>query len=306
MANWLLDDLIESQNESVSWSPSPITAINGIETVKFLSEFAATNAPGTLEPHADWNQLMSSAVGDVTGFLSVFESAAIFYPGENVTFLFGNGSIQPDLPWLATYVSLNDASVVSNGEDFYTLFVLGLEPEATASPVPSSSIFASSTAILPSISMVTGMAPTGASSSAIAQTSATSMATVSSNVASTASSTASSSSSMPSSWDYFPDIQPDVAQPDLGLLNGGVITGYFLNDGETAVLSIPSFDVNGEAVLTFSPTISEFLQQSKAKGYQRVIIDVQKNGGGGYLLATDTFKQVCLSLLHAFGKARSI
>ena len=81
-------------------------------------------------------------------------------------------------------------------------------------------------------------------------------------------------------------------QPDLGSANGGVITGYLLNDDTTAVLSIPSFDVNGEAIVSFSTTIAEFIQKAKDGGYTRIIIDVQNNGGKGHLLAEDTFKQV--------------
>ena len=83
-----------------------------------------------------------------------------------------------------------------------------------------------------------------------------------------------------------------MAQPDLGDVNGGIVTGYFLNDGVTAVLSIPSFDVTAEAVKTFSSTIGQFLNQSTAAGLTRFIIDLQRNDGGSDLLATDAFRQV--------------
>ena len=53
-----------------------------------------------------------------------------------------------------------------------------------------------------------------------------------------------------------------------------------------------SFEVNGEAILSFSNTISDFVSKSTAAGKTKIIIDVQENGGGGFLLATDAFKQV--------------
>ena len=82
-------------------------------------------------------------------------------------------------------------------------------------------------------------------------------------------------------------------QPDLG--DTGVITGYFLNHTSTAVLSIPSFYAYGDAVVSFSDTIGEFLRRSKQAGMTKVVIDVQQNGGGDTLLAVDAFKRVCLS-----------
>ena len=87
-----------------------------------------------------------------------------------------------------------------------------------------------------------------------------------------------------------------MAQPNLGLLDGGVVSGYFLNDGISAILSIPSFDVTAEAVASFSTTIGEFLQKSTAAGRTRLIIDLQRNDGGGSLLAIDAFKHVGNSL----------
>ena len=80
------------------------------------------------------------------------------------------------------------------------------------------------------------------------------------------------------------------AQPSLG--DGGVITGYFLNDGDTAILSIPSFEMNSEAVIPFSTAIGKSIDKSKRARRSRLIVDLQNNGGGDNLLATDTFKQV--------------
>lgn len=272
LANDETDDIIETEYEWVDWVPSAISTINGIDVTEFLSEFAALNAPGTLEPHADWNQLMSSAAGDVNDRLSAFEGSSPFYPGENITFAFENGTTYEPFPWLATYTVPEDTPPINSGEDFYTFFVLGLYPEVDTSDDASPS-----------------SVPTTASSADASQN-PTTEAAYTTAAAPTSSSTP---EPMPTSWEYFPyPSNPDVVQPNLGLIDGGVVTGYFLNDGETAVLSIPSFSVTGEAIRSFSSTIAEFLRRSKESGNKRVIIDVQKNGGGGALLATDTFKQV--------------
>lgn len=210
---------------------------------------------------------MSSGAGDVQGILSAFEGSTLFYPGENITFTFENGSTLDSTPWVAQFSDsiIDSPPILSSGQDLYEYFVLGNDP-------PSDIAAASST--------TQGAAAT--TSSAAAATTNTAAAT----------SATDASAATPSSWDEVPfPINPVVSQPNLGVLNGGVITGYFLNDGVTAVLSIPSFDVTSEAVLSFSTTIGQFLNQSKAAGLTRFIVDVQRNVGGSELLATDAFKQ---------------
>jgi len=254
------------------WTPSAVSTINGKDVVAFLTQFAAINAPGNVEPHADWNDLMSSAAGDVQGMFSAFEGNTIFYPGENITFNFENGSTTGDLPWLAWYSNdiIDAPPPISTGQDLYNYFVLGVEPTSNSTATTSTSI------------------PVAA---------ATSFAAASSTTAGAAPTTADSTEATPSSWAYFPyPNNPIVSQPSLGLLDGGVVTGYFLNDGVTAVLSIPSFDVTAEAVASFSSTIGLFLQKSKAARLTRFIVDLQRNDGGSDLLATDAFKQV---MIHA-------
>lgn len=264
------DDLIEAIDQDVGWTPSAVSTINGDDVVSFLTRYAVINAPGNLEPNADWNDLMSSAAGDVQGLYSAFEGNTIFYPGENITFNFENGSTTGSLPWLALYSNLifDNPPSLSSGQDLYDYFVLGISP-------PSNSTAAASTSV-----------PAAAS---------TSFAAASSTVAAaTATTTEGSADATPSNWGYLPAYpnDPVVSQPNLGLLNGGVVSGYFLNDEVTAIISIPSFDVTAEAVASFSSTVGQFLEKSKSAGRTRLIIDLQRNDGGGELLAIDAFKQV--------------
>ena len=273
------DDLIEVAQNNVTWRPSAISSINGQDATKYLTQFAAVNAAGTIEPHADWNQLMSNPAGDVLTLLSAFEGSTIFYPGANISFAFENGTTYDDLPWLAGYTDNvdSDTPALSSGQDLYDYFVLGIEPTDV---------------------------PAAASSTSAAAAATSSTDSPSDDASSVTSSPTLSASAAPSSWSYAPfPPNPIVAQPNLGLDNGGVVTGYFLNDGITAVLSIPSFEVTGEAVVSFSTTIGDFISRTKAAGLTRIIIDLQRNQGGSDILATDAFKQFFPSI-DAFNGAR--
>lgn len=242
-----------------SWQASPVATINGYDVTDFLSDFASWNAIGGLEPHADWNQLMSSPVLDIQDYYSIFEGYTTFYPGENVTFAFENGTVLDPLPWLAIYNTPGDTGPLATGGDFYNFFVLGLfpasyDPDAVQTDTPS----------------VPSSVPSDAA---------------------TESATPDTTEATPTAWpnSAYPQ-NPDIVQPDLG--GDGVLTGYFLEDISTAVLSIPSFQAFDNAVSSFSDTISRFLKQSKKAGMKKILVDVQQNAGGNTLLAIDTYKQV--------------
>ena len=198
---------------------------------------------------------MSSAALNISNLYSIFEGFTSFYPGENLTFTFENGTEITE-PWLAIYNSPGATGPLETGGDFYNFFVLGFYP-ASYDP------FATTT--------TSDSAPSATSTETSTATSATATAT-------------------PTSW---PDIaypqDPDVVQPDLTF--GGVVTGYFLRDISVAVLSIPTFSAFGTAVADFSNTVAEFLQKAKDDGLSKVLIDLQQNAGGDTLLAYDTFKQ---------------
>lgn len=273
VANTVLDDLLEATDQDVNWKPSAVANINGEDVIKYLTQYAVIHSPGNVEPHADWNEMMSSAAGDVQGIYSSFEGSSIFYPGENITFKFENGSDTGNLPWLAFYSNniIDDPPSLSSGQDLYNYFIFG--------ELPATATIAAASTLATAAASTSGAAGSTAAAEAAATTTGAAEAT-------------------PSSWDYpnfYPE-DPIVAQPNLGNLDGGVITGYFLNDGVTAILSIPSFDISAEAVGSFSSTIGEFIGRSKATGKTRFIIDLQRNDGGSALLATDAFKQVGKSL----------
>lgn len=205
---------------------------------------------------------MSSSALYIQNYLNIFEGGVTFYPGEDITFTLENGTqLGPD-PWIAIYNSQGDTGPLATGGDFYNFFVLGLLPASYDETASESG---------------TGSSPTAATSSSQAVTSSTAMPS-------------------PTSWagiDTTSAYPKDtfVAQPDLGV--SGFITGYFLPDGSTAVLSIPTFyAADVYALGNFSQTISDFLHKSTEAGMTRVVIDIQQNSGGASLLAIDTFRQV--------------
>ncbi|KAL9123703.1 MAG: hypothetical protein Q9217_006893, partial [Psora testacea] len=286
---FILDDLIEAQVEEVAWSPSPVQFINDQKTTDFLDAFAASNVQGGIEPHTDWNHLMSSAASDIQGLFSTFEGSSLFYPGENIMFKFANGSQTDELPWLAQFSQFGDPAaspIILTGQQLYDWYVVGID----STDVDSTTVDLSATSSLPqAVPTPSGSLPpdTSADSNEFPSPSI-SIATF---TASSGAGTQPTPEATVTSWDnsaYPPD--PIAAQPDLADVNGGFLTGYILNDNITAVLSIPSFAMNSEDAASFSSTVEDFIHRSKAAGCSRLIIDLQRNQGGSDLLATDTFK----------------
>jgi hypothetical protein len=116
--------LKDSQHDG-TWQPSAISKINGFDVIDYLDDFAAKNAVGSLEPHADFNQLMTSPAQDIQSIFSTWGGGATFYPGDTLTFLLENGT-QVDAEWLAIYNYQSETGALQTGGDFYNFFVLGV------------------------------------------------------------------------------------------------------------------------------------------------------------------------------------
>lgn len=253
-----IDDVTDAPTSGGAWEPSAIVKINDHDVTDYLAQLTAMNAIGGLEPHADWNQLMSNPVLDVLGQYSILEGYITFYPGETMTLTLANGTTLGPVQFYASYNGPENTGPLVTGGDFYNFFVLGFYPASydpyafqTSEPTPSATVEQTST-----------------------ETTETDFPT-------------------PTSLDHpaYP-YNPDIYQPDIG--STGILTGYFLRDISTAVLSIPSFQAFDTSVQTFSDTVGKFLAKSKEAGMKKILIDLQENGGGDTFLAIDTFKQVGL------------
>ncbi|OCL11266.1 hypothetical protein AOQ84DRAFT_386953 [Glonium stellatum] len=248
---YVTDDIIQSPGQA--WQPSAIKSINGEDVTEYLTKFAALNSAGTLEPHADWNQLMTSPALDIQGSLSVFAGAATFYPGDDLAFVFENGT-ELDYNWLAIYDNPYPTGPLTTGGDFYNYFVLGLLPA--------------------SYNETETFNPAYAPDSSTPQNS---------------SSNSSSNSWYDDSDGAYPN--PDISQQDLSTAGSGVVTGYLLHDISTAVLSLPTFQQSGWSVGNFSLAVQETINHGTAANLSRIIIDLQQNAGGTVELVFSTFRR---------------
>ncbi|KAI0206055.1 hypothetical protein F4808DRAFT_470940 [Astrocystis sublimbata] len=252
---YLATDVLDS-NAFTSFKPSAIRSINGQDATTYLENFAAANVAGSVDPHTDWNRLMFSFAEDIQGSFNVFTGLTPFFPGETITFELENGTTISERN-TGIYWNQGPTGPLETGGDFYNFFVLGFLP-ASFDPIGSFEI-ADPTA-------VEGAPATIATPEIVTPS--------------------------PLSWNSpaYPTI-PEVAQPDLGLLGGGVISGYFLNSSSVSVLSIPSFDQVGDNLNTAQATVNDFIRRTKNAGLQKVVIDLQGNRGGQVVLAVSIFKQ---------------
>ena len=251
------------------WTPSPITSINTQDSADFLKRYAAQNVFGNRDPYTDWNSLMFSPAGYIQGIPTGFQGSSPFYYGDTIKFGFANGTSTATLEWLATLNNLGDTPCINNGVDFYNYFVLG-----QGLTCPSASPASATAAVDPA-------AITAVAASSVVQSNSSPTPTPDFLTGDSA-----------QSWFNPAYPVPIISQANLGDPDGGVVTGYLINNTQMGVLSIPSFDMVGDSLLQFSNTVGKFLQLCNQTGMTKIVIDLQQNLGGEPLLATDTFKHV--------------
>jgi hypothetical protein len=268
---YLAEDLLASRMEG--YKASPVTQINGKDVVQFLTEFAETNSEGYLEPHADWNSLMGSPALYISGDLSIMQSLTL-YSGDELNFILKNGSTVSSY-WLALYTEVDDTGPLTTAGDFYNYFVLGHLP---TSYDPDHQWW-------PTL-------PLDVSTSTNSTDNTT--ATGSYKVICSRGHPASRNWCEDSNGAYPND--PTVAQSDLAISGGGIVTGYFYDDISTGVLSIPSFYRYDPHIEQFEIAIQYFIGNATERNISRVIIDLQTNSGGDVYLAYNTFKRLFYSM----------
>jgi len=235
---------------------SPIVSVNGEDVNAFVSRLAASQSVGMLEPHGDWNILMSSPALDIQGEMNALGGGLTFYPGDELNFTLANGTAINTV-WLAIYIEPYYTGPLRNGSDFYGYFVAGLVPDGYDDlPLPPAFNDTFSTDDTQVEDFVDDTGPWIPFNESAA---------------------------------YPPN--PDVLQDNLALSGGGVITGYFLNDSSIGVLSIPSFSQLGLDIPGFTDAVKAFIRRGKQANLANVVIDLQQNMGGDVGLAFTTFRQ---------------
>lgn len=255
-----------AQRRDGGWNISAVETINGQDVVEYLTELASLNSVGLLEPHADYNSMMYSPVQDILYTWDIFSNGLTFYPGDALNMTFGNGSAPIDDWWLASYTVSDFTGPLTTGGDFYNFFVLGLAPESYNDvPLPATFNYTSS------------------------------------------SGDNNETENVVSSW-YSEDSKAYPARPVVVQENlqfggsGGILTGYLIDDDQTAILSVPSFDETGFDIGNFTRTLNNFIQA--ANETPQVIIDLQGNSGGSIFLAFVTFRRLFPSINPFVGSRR--
>ncbi|PQE32043.1 peptidase S41 family protein [Rutstroemia sp. NJR-2017a WRK4] len=94
---------------------------------------------------------------------------------------------------------------------------------------------------------------------------------------------------------------PVVIHPD------GYVSGYFLNGTKTAVLVMQGFidadESDPDTMILQQDTIKTFLAKCKSAQMEKLIVDVQGNGGGDIFNGYDAFKQL-FPTIEPFGASR--
>ncbi|WYZ35391.1 hypothetical protein EsH8_X_000038 [Colletotrichum jinshuiense] len=262
------DVILRRSNISNGIEPSisAVSHINGRPAVDYLTEFAALQSVGMLEPHADWNELMDSPVQDIHGVYSIFAGESTFYPGNTLNFTFEDPD-REDLEtyWLAIYKNAEFTGPLTTGGDFYNFFVLGLLP-ASYDEVPRPAVF--------------GGPPSG--DTPVTQDPGPSNGTYESEL---------NTNWNKASYGAFPE-DPDIVQFDLGAYGGGIITGYFYDDISTGVISIPHFDQYEWDFGNFSQSLADFMDGARTRELSHIVVDLQKNYGGSTGIAFLLFREL--------------
>lgn len=196
---------------------------------------------------------MMSPVQQVLGGFNTLFGGATFYDGPDLNVVFDNGTTR-NTSWYAIYNPGYYTGPLTTGGDYYNFFVLGNYPE---------SFYNTSTPC--------GFTPQGCSNE-----------TVDTNDT--------NQPSFAAGWDEYTGGQYPAAQVvQHNLKDLGWVTGYYLDDISTGVLSLPSFDETGWAISNFSTTVYDFIHGAQERSTSKIIIDVQGNSGGAILLALTTF-----------------
>lgn len=261
---YLYSDVVASLNGTTSFSPSPVTQVNGQDAVDYLlswSEYGSLQDPDALWNNLFWiaAQVALGASGSTTGTFNGGGRGRWPYPGAETTLSFANGTTLTRQNYANVLLPFDN---ITNSQDVYTQFLIP-PPEAYQNAFEYAASLTSSTT-------QTTESPT-----------------------STASSTA---TAVPAPAYPTPFVSTADNQNSGYLLEG---EGY----EDTAVLALRSYVSLEADELPFQAVNTYLIEQAAAMGKTKLIIDVSANGGGTILQGYDVFKQLFPSILP-YGASR--
>lgn len=203
---------------------------------------------------------MSHPTLDIMHRLSIWSGDTTFYPGDELKFLFEDGT-PAQTSWWSFYKYGDDTGPIANGHDVYNFFVLGLHPanneSDSASRAPDSTV--AKRQFRPTLGHHKD------------RHSKRDVITDEGN-----------------GFGAYP-AEPDVYRP--GKYNSSLVKGYFLRDISTGVLNLPTFELYGNDLGEFGQTVQSFIDSATKENINHVVIDLQHNPGGQVALAFDTFSR---------------
>lgn len=213
----------------------------------------------------------------------------VLYPGDTISILFENGTQLGPEPFRALYVDPGPTGPLETGGDFYNFFVLGLYPAGFYQDViePFLDNYAPRNIVTVPTSET---APTQPDTDPTVSSTPLDVDWALLNPAYPKPNLLQANVGQSSS----PLISGKSAETNLGhdFKNAKAEVGYFLEGTDLAVISIPSFKTRGYGAKAFGSAISQFISKSAEERKKRIVIDLQRNGGGSATLAVDAFKRV--------------
>ena len=312
------------------YTPSAVKTLGGQDVTDYLKAWMSSNSfYGMIEQHADWNNIFPNSAYTWTSSVSRGFSFTAFYNGNSLNGTYENGT-QFEWTYSSWTRTSFGASSIHDEQSLYDNWVLKASTSATPTNssattsinVPAPTIDPESPEFDPDGSAATTTLGSDQAPGSPTDSPPSIMSFVSSSTGTAVAGLARKAARLERSQEQlfkFPEMykkpkaddvlpsgiksvpgpyptNPVTTQAHLGF--GGVVTGYNLIDQSLAVLSLPSFEAKqGLAEYTVNTTdyadaVQDFIQKSKAAGMQKVVIDLQANGGGSVVLGYETFKHV--------------
>ena len=290
-SNKLPEDIVKSGSSpgglGQDFTPSAIKSLGGQDPVQFLRNFTINNElTGYVEEHAEWNAQMSNYATLIGQRQAPAFNGTIFYNGDSIGVEFQNGSNYISDVW--AFAKFN-FSLSNDVQDIYNHFVLN-----GTTTIPPSSTATS----FPEVSATDGFEdiPTATAAFSAREAEGTQLSFPDPHSPKYLDETEVLAEALQSFGGPYPS-DPVVVQGDLG--NTGFVTGYLFEESKLAVLSLPSFETKNsanvtDAVVEYATAVGNFIDASIEKGMQKLVIDLQANGGGTIFLGYEIFKRVSL------------
>ena len=288
------------------YTPSAIKSIGDQDAVKYLRSWISLNRQtGFIEEHTEWNDAMKNSAFDFSNQINGSNrelSSTDYYNGNSLKGAFENGT---SFEWAYEGTTSHSFSVLGlrDEKSIYDNFVLkGSTTTNATKPSPTTPVVFPEPTIETPPDVDPDALPTDTPSDV--PTRRFTKRTIRARQIKPQSirfpvmyKKPTVDVEVPSGIKSIPGpypTDPVTVQDHLGF--GGQLTGCHIKDQSLAVLSMPSMSTEQgnwtTPIMDFSAAVQDFIKKSKDAGMQKVVIDLQANGGGSVVLDYEVFKLV--------------